>query len=95
MDAQAISKFIGVEESTEMVHMKKIQRGTKSTTMNQDAEDQPSLHNNQTDQKLCTMQSLYQPKNKKQENKYGFYVGTETRRIHCKRPDRKLSQDVK
>ena len=33
MDAQAISKFIGVEDATEMGHMKQIQQGTKSTTM--------------------------------------------------------------
>ena len=33
MDAQAIRKFIGVEESTNMGHMKQIQQGTKSTTM--------------------------------------------------------------
>ena len=33
MDAQAISRFIGVEEATEMVHMKQTQQGTKSTTM--------------------------------------------------------------
>ena len=33
MDAQAIRKFIEVEESTEMGHMKQTQQGTKSTTM--------------------------------------------------------------
>ena len=33
MDAQAIRKFIGVEESTNMGHMTQIQQCTKSTTM--------------------------------------------------------------
>ena len=33
MNAQAISKFIGVEELTEMGHMKQTQQDTKSTTM--------------------------------------------------------------
>ena len=33
MDARSISKFIGIEESTKMGHMKQIQQGTKSTTM--------------------------------------------------------------
>ena len=33
MDAQAISKFIGVEESTDMGHMKQTKQGTKSTTI--------------------------------------------------------------
>ena len=33
MDAQAISKFIFVEDVTDMAHMKHIQQGTKSTTM--------------------------------------------------------------
>ena len=33
MDAQAISKFIGVEEATDMGHMKQTQQGIKSTTI--------------------------------------------------------------
>ena len=33
MDAQEISKFIGVEEATEMGHMKQTQQVIKSTTI--------------------------------------------------------------
>ena len=33
MDAQEIGKFIGVEDATNMGHMKQIQQVTKSTTM--------------------------------------------------------------
>ena len=68
MDAQAISKCIGVEEWTEMGHMKQTQQGTKSTTM-KSRRGQPANITQQSDRTDAMHDAIsvptQEPKNKK------------------------------
>ena len=60
MDAQEISKFIGVEEATKMCHMKQTQQGTKSTTM-KSRRGQPSMIKQQSDRTNATQYAISVP----------------------------------
>ena len=95
MDSQAIRKCIGVEEATEMGHMKQTQQGIKSTTI-KSRRVRPAKITQQSDRTNAMHDAIsvptQEPKNMK---KYGVYVGTATRRIHCKQPDRIIPPDVK
>ena len=69
MDAQEISKCIGVEEATNMGHMKKTQQGIKSTTI-KSGRGRPSKIKQQSDRTNATQYAIYvptqEPKKRKQ-----------------------------
>ena len=68
MDAQAISKFIGVEESTDMGHMKQTQQVTNSTSI-KSRRGRPAKMTQQSDRTDAMQDAIsvpaQEPKNKK------------------------------
>ena len=92
MDAQAISKFIGVEESTDMGHLKQIQQGNKSTTMKSSHGKQAKL-TKKSDRTEAIHNAIsvptQEPKNKKTTMVFmlvqipeGFIASEQTRIFH-------------